>query len=103
MISRAGRFLKEQKLSVKHALIVSQKEVAVHYEPSLKEALIKEGFEASSFITPFFKSSEAAKSQAVYLKLIRQMVLVGGKNKSFFLVALGGGVVGDLTGFAASV
>ena len=103
ILSRAGRFIKEQKIPAKHALIVSQKEVAVHYESLVKDALAKEGFDASSFITPISKSSEAAKSQAVYLKLIRQMVALDGKAKSLFLVALGGGVVGDLTGFAASV
>lgn len=102
IISRAGRFLKERKLSSRHALIVSQKEVAAHYELPLKESLTREDFETSSFITPYFKSSEAAKSQAVYFKLIRQMAAIDGKKKSLVLVALGGGVVGDLTGFAAS-
>lgn len=103
LISRAGRLLKDRGFSSKHALIVSQKAVAVYYESALKEALSREGYETSSFITPFSKSSEAAKSQAVYLKLIRHMAAVDGKNRSLFLVALGGGVVGDLTGFAASV
>ncbi|MGH7198854.1 MAG: 3-dehydroquinate synthase, partial [Candidatus Omnitrophota bacterium] len=60
-------------------------------------------FELSYFLPPSAKSSEAAKSQTVYSQLIKKMAACDGKNKSLMLIALGGGVIGDLTGFAASV
>ena len=103
IIPRLGRLIKARRMASHHVLIVTQKEIAVFYEALVKEALAKEGFETALFITPFSKSSETAKSQGVYWKLVRQMAAVSGKNKSLLIVALGGGVIGDLAGFAASV
>ena len=103
LLSRTGRWIKDQKIKARRVLIVSQKEIAAHYGSLVKEALLKESFEASNFILPFFKSSEAAKSESVYYKLIRQIAALDGNHQALALIALGGGVVGDLTGFAASV
>ena len=102
-VSDAGRILRKQRLAQYRAVIVSQKPVADLYADSLKSALLREGIEPCFFIAPYSKSSESSKSQAVFLKLIRALSSADGKGKSLFLVALGGGVVGDLTGFAASV
>ncbi|MGH7198380.1 MAG: 3-dehydroquinate synthase [Candidatus Omnitrophota bacterium] len=102
ILSRAGRLLKDRVAS-RNALIVSQKEIPVHTQHALRESLSREGFETGIFLTPQAKSSEAAKSQAVYSQLIKKMAAMDGKNKSLVLVAVGGGVIGDLTGFAASV
>ena len=99
----AGAWVRRQGISEQKALIVSQKEIAVLYEKTLLESLKKEGIDASVFLTPASKSSEAAKSEAVFWKLIQKIASEDGKNKSLFLVALGGGVIGDLAGFAASV
>src|SRR3990167_3921732 len=101
--SDAGRILRKQRLAQYRAVIVSQKPVADLYADSLKSALLREGIEPCFFIAPYSKSSESSKSQAVFLKLIRALSSADGKGRSLFLVALGGGVVGDLTGFAASV
>ncbi len=103
ILPRLGRLIKERHLESRQALVVTQKEIAVFYEAAVKQALAKEGIDALFFVTPFSKSSEAAKSQNVYWRLIRQMAGCSGKNRSLLLVALGGGVIGDLTGFAASV
>jgi 3-dehydroquinate synthase len=102
-LKEAGCLLRGQGLLKNRALIVSQKPIASLYGKILTDSLAQAGFEISSHTVPFSKSSEAAKSEAVYLKLIRQMVRESGKNRSLFLVALGGGVIGDITGFAASV
>jgi len=103
ILARLSRLIKERHLESHHVLIVTQKEIAVFYEALLKETLSKEGIDVSFFVTPFSKSSEASKSQNIYWRLIRQMAASSGKNRSLLLVALGGGVIGDLTGFAASV
>ena len=103
ILARVGRLIKERRLESHHVLIVTQKEIAVFYEALVKEALAKEGIEASFFITPHSKSSEAAKSQNIFWRLVRQMAASGGKNRSLLLIALGGGVIGDLVGFAAAV
>ena len=99
----AGRLIKKQNISRRNVLVVSQKGIAVYYQNTLSDSLSREGFEPTFFITPFSKSSEAAKSQAVYSRLIKKIASCDGKNGSLFLIALGGGVIGDLTGFAAAV
>ncbi len=103
VLSEAGRLIKKQGLNPSRALIVTQREVAAHYEKTLTDSLKNEGIASSLFLTPASKSSEAAKSSAVFLKLVEEMAGQGGKNKSFFVLALGGGVIGDLAGFASSV
>jgi 3-dehydroquinate synthase len=84
-------------------LVVSQKAISAYYYPKLSESLAKEGYEHSLYLTPYSKSSEASKSQKVYFELIRKIASCEGKHRSVLLIALGGGVIGDLTGFAASV
>lgn len=104
LIHRAGEILSTKShISQKTALIVSQREVARHYEQALADSLQKHGFAPKLFLVPAAKSSEAAKTEAVFSKLVRCMAETDGKNKSLFVVALGGGVIGDLAGFAASI
>ncbi len=103
ILPNAGRLIKNYSIPHRNVLIVSQKEIAVYYQNTLLESLSKEGFTADFFITPASKNSEASKSQTVFLKLIKKIASLGGQHESPFLIALGGGVIGDLTGFAASV
>ena len=103
ILPRLGRWIKERGLGSHRIIVVTQKEIAVFYETAIKESLTKEGLEASFFVTPYSKSSEAAKSQNVYWKLVRAMAEQSGKSRSLLVIALGGGVIGDLAGFAASV
>ncbi len=103
LLPQLGSLIKKQGLMNGHALVVSQKQVTVYTETAVSESLAKEGFEFSFFTTPHAKSSEAAKSEAVFSKLVKRIASYDGKHKSIFLIALGGGVIGDLTGFAASV
>ena len=103
LIAQAGALLKKAGLTKRHLLIVSQKQVAVYYEKPLRESLSREGFESSVFLTPVSKSSEASKTQQVWTRLIRELAGQDGKNRALAVVALGGGVIGDLAGFAAAV
>ena len=103
ILSRTAAFLSKVGVSQKQALVVSQKEIAAHCQWRLTDALAKGGIETDFFLTPAAKSSEAAKSESVFGKLIKALARADGKGKSVFLVALGGGVIGDLTGFAAAV
>lgn len=83
--------------------MVSQKEILIYHEAALVQSLAAAGFEHSIFLAPSKPSSEAAKSQTIFLKLIKAIAARDGKHQGIFLIALGGGVIGDLTGFAASV
>jgi 3-dehydroquinate synthase len=103
LIAEAGKKIQKLGLQNRRAIIVSQKEIASHHLDKLHEALHASGFETRLFLTPTAKSSEAAKSREVFLKLLSYIASQDGKNQSLFLIAFGGGVIGDLTGFAASV
>ena len=103
VIQQAGALLKKSGLDKRRLIIVSQKPVAVYYEKPLRESLSLEGFESSVFLTPTSKSSEASKTQLIWTRLIRELARQDGKNRSLAVIALGGGVIGDLAGFAAAV
>ncbi len=103
LLRQAGFWIKKAGVLQRDALVVTQGAIASHYQGVLSDSLTREGFSQTFFLTPPAKSSEAAKSQGVFSKLIKRMSLSDGEGRSLFLIALGGGVIGDLTGFAASV
>lgn len=103
LVSDAGKFLERSGLKRRDAVIVSQKAVAERYLSTLSSGLSRAGMRPAPFLVPDAKSSEAAKSYATYLKLIRFLASRDGEGKSPFVLALGGGVIGDLAGFAAAV
>ena len=83
-----------------HAIIVTNPNIyRMHARPLLNH-LNRGGIHACCEIVP---DSESSKSFASCLKLITKISQHDGLNKKLFLIAFGGGVVGDLTGFAASI
>ncbi len=104
LLGHLGQTLRSHKVfQDRRLLVVSQKQILLYHQKTVSESLDAAGFDFSFFIPPNAKSSEAAKTQKVWLKLIETLSSLDGKNKPLALIALGGGVVGDLTGFAASV
>ncbi len=87
--------------SVKHpckAIIVSDSNVFPLYGSTALQSLSNSGFQARSFV---FEAGEASKNSETYLKLLN-FLAENQISRSDCLIALGGGVVGDLTGFAAA-
>ena len=82
----------------KRIVIISDSTVEKLYLKNLKEGLLEEGFDVFDFI---FKAGEASKSLDTVFK-IYNFLCENNINKSDYLIALGGGTVGDLTGFVAS-
>lgn len=78
--------------------LVSDENVAPVYAPAVLHSLEKSGFRASLTILP---AGEAQKSIATVTHLWEQFVSTGIERGSTIL-ALGGGVISDLAGFAAS-
>ncbi len=78
--------------------IVSDSNVWALYGAAVQKSLEDAGFSVCSFLIP---AGEESKNGANYLALLE--FLAGHQlTRSDALVALGGGVVGDLTGFAAA-
>ncbi len=80
------------------ALVVSDENVAPHYLDSVLASLRCAGLRAESEVLP---PGEATKSEPYLFRLYRRAV-ASGLDRSGLFVALGGGVIGDLAGFAAA-
>jgi len=79
-------------------MIVSQKNLKPYWE-TIAVSLREKGFEVSTHMLP---DGEIAKSGAELFRLSRGLLAKGFERKDG-IVAVGGGVVSDLAGFAASV
>ena len=80
------------------AAIVSDSNVWPLYGKIATESLEKAGFRVVSFV---FSAGEESKNGQTYLELLN-FLASRQVTRSDCLIALGGGVVGDLTGFAAA-
>lgn len=88
-----------QKLGkVKTVCIVSESNVYPIYGNRVKAALEADGFSVVSYVFP---AGEASKNGITYLELLN-FFAENKLTRSDLIVALGGGVVGDLAGFAAA-
>ena len=83
---------------VKKVCIVSEANVWPLYGEQAKESLLDAGFEVTEFVFP---AGEQFKNAAVYLDLL-YFLAENQITRTDLIVALGGGVVGDLAGFAAA-
>jgi len=82
----------------KTAVIVSDDNVFPLYGEIVRESLIEAGFKTLDF---YFPHGEKSKNLAVYGELL-EFMCDNHVRRSDLIVALGGGVVGDLSGFAAA-
>ncbi len=91
--SLASNFIKPGKVA-----IVSDSTVWPLYGKVAADSLKNAGYEVVSFI---FTAGESSKNSDTYLSLLA-FLAENQITRSDLIVALGGGVVGDLTGFAAA-
>lgn len=85
-------------VSGRAAVIVSDSNVWPIYGAEATRSMEKAGFQVISFV---IAAGEASKNVEIYLKLL-DFLAQHHISRSDCLVALGGGVVGDLAGFAAA-
>ena len=82
----------------KRCAVISDANVAPHYARKAREALTKSGFEPSFITVPAGETAKSLKTVAFcYDQLAAQRL-----ERKSFVIALGGGVVGDLAGFVAA-
>jgi 3-dehydroquinate synthase len=79
-------------------LIVTDEHVARHHLQRVEAQLQKAGYKLGTYVA---KSGEKSKSLAV-LEDIVGVALDAGLDRKSAIIALGGGVIGDLAGFAAA-
>ncbi len=79
-------------------LVVSNKEISVHYSDCIIKSLIKNKFNPKLLI---LKAGEEQKNQSS-IDLIQDAAYEARLERGSLMIALGGGVIGDMTGFAAA-
>ncbi len=91
--NRAAAMKKAEKVC-----IVSDSNVWPLYGKAVEKSLFEAGLEPLSFV---FSAGEESKNASIYLELLNYLA-EHRITRSDLIVALGGGVVGDLAGFAAA-
>lgn len=99
LVERLGELFDRISVSKRSPLmIISDQSVANLHLPRVKQVLEAAGYRVAQAIVP---SGESIKSLAMLEQLVGEALKAGLDRKSS-IVALGGGVVGDLAGFVAA-
>ncbi|MEE8332991.1 MAG: 3-dehydroquinate synthase [Alphaproteobacteria bacterium] len=98
LLASAGAHIKPV-LRQKSVVIVTDANVAKYHLATLEHALAEVGIDSQAIV---LEPGEQAKEFPRFAQLVDQ-ILDTRPERASMLVALGGGVIGDLTGFAASV
>ncbi len=98
LIARAGEFLKPLLRRARVA-IVTDETVARFHLPALVQSLDAAGIAHDAIVLP---PGEGTKCFA-QLQHLTEWLLEKGVERGDLVIALGGGVIGDLTGFAAAI
>jgi shikimate kinase/3-dehydroquinate synthase len=97
LLARAGALL-APVLPQKRAVIVTDEAVGALHLPTLLAGLAETGFEASHITVP---AGETSKRMEIFTQVVDGLLDAGVERRTA-VIALGGGVVGDLAGFAAA-
>ena len=98
LLADAGRLIAD-RLEARKCGIVTDENVAVRHLAALEASLAASGRHAGTFVLP---PGEATKSLA-QLGAVADRLIEMGLERGDLVIALGGGVIGDLAGFAASI
>lgn len=98
LIARAGEEI-SKRLKGRRAAIVTDEHVAPLYLDILTDSLKASGFKTTSVVLP---AGEKTKSFE-HLMTVCDAILAARVERNDPVIALGGGVIGDLTGFAAGI
>lgn len=98
LLSQAGELVKSVAVGAEKAAVVTEDTVDALYGEKIVSALETAGLEAVKYVLPH---GEASKNGENYLKILN-FLANSHLTRSDVLVALGGGMVGDMAGFAAA-
>jgi 3-dehydroquinate synthase len=97
-LSRTGEFAAELFPAGTHAVVVTDTNIAPLYASKISESLKQAGFKPKVFK---FEAGEKSKCMPTIENMYGAFARAG-ITRSDFIVALGGGVTGDMAGFAAA-
>ncbi|MCK4909174.1 MAG: 3-dehydroquinate synthase [Planctomycetes bacterium] len=98
LLSPAGKLIRQRLLGVRDICIITDKDVARLYLSQVTRSCRRAGFSVRRIILPVGETQKSlTTAKNIYQKLLKFRF-----DRSAVLVALGGGVIGDLTGFVAA-
>lgn len=98
VLANLGSLLNERGLTTRRVAVVTDSNVASYYREPLVRGLSEAGYEPWVIVLP---PGEQHKDLAT-LSLVYDKLIEGRIERRSALIALGGGVIGDLTGLAAA-
>ncbi|NQT47063.1 MAG: 3-dehydroquinate synthase [Candidatus Omnitrophica bacterium] len=98
LLNSAGRLIRKLHIG-EDACIITTRQIWRLHGRVLNSSLRRSGLSARVIAVP---DTEKSKSFTVCNEVINKLAAMG-RGKKIFLIAFGGGVVGDLTGFVASI
>ena len=98
LLAAAGERICAAAPGAEKAAIISDDHVAPLYLVALEESLQRQGLACTSFVFPH---GEASKNGGTYLQILN-FLAASGLSRSDLVIALGGGVTGDMAGFCAA-
>lgn len=98
IINLLGKYIKEQNIG-SSAYVITNALIKAKYGNSLKKILLSAGLSLRFKIVP---DSEKSKSLNTLMNVLNDIARFD-KKKKIFVIAFGGGVIGDLAGFTASI
>ncbi len=98
ILSECGKYIKAVR-PCKKVCLISDTNVYPIYGDTVKKSLEGEGYEVFTFV---FEAGESSKTTDTVIKMV-QFMSENELTRSDIAVALGGGVCGDMAGFAAAI
>lgn len=97
LLDEAGKLFQKVKVPCKVA-VISDCNVWPLYGATLLDGLTSSGYNTVSYVV---RAGESSKSIETYVEILN-FLAINGISRSDLIVALGGGVIGDLAGFVAA-
>lgn len=98
LLKNCGKKIKDV-VSAKKAAVISDTNVAPIYLETVEKSVQEAGIETVSYV---FEAGESSKTTANLIKIV-EFLAQSGLTRNDCVIALGGGVCGDMAGFSAAV
>lgn len=98
LLTDCGRYIRPLTQAAR-VMLITDSNVKPLYEPTVRASLEGAGFQVT---THSFPAGESSKKPGTVLQMVDHMAQAGLTRKDI-VVALGGGVTGDMAGFAAAI
>jgi 3-dehydroquinate synthase len=98
ILTRLGEYLRNLGLNSEHTIVITDRNVGVLYADLLAQSLQKENFKSTVIAV---EAGEQSKTLAKASGLWKQLAKLEVRRRDI-IIALGGGVITDLAGFAAA-